>query len=107
MAVAKNPDFDPAYWITTAITGIESEGVVSTVNGTPYRLEGPCHQPDSLKEVPSEHPFRKAIESSPKGSGSIRSVMQALSDSFHKTPFFLNLFMRNNGAATKAAASPE
>jgi hypothetical protein len=108
-AWAKLPDSDPerSCYLTTAITGIDSEGVVSTVNGTPYRLEGPCHQPDHIKDIPVGHPFRKAIASIPKGSWSIHNVMQALSDSFKKKPFFTNVFIRDKGAATKAAASPK
>ena len=91
-----------ARWLTTAITGIDSEGVVSTVNGTPYRFEGPCHLDP---ELPADHPFRKAIESIPaEGSwlheGSMLRVMQALSVSVAK-----NLKkIPAKGAAPKAAS---
>jgi hypothetical protein len=85
------PDGDVApgmCCLTTAITGIDSEGVVSTVNGTPYRLEGPCRL-DHMKELPEDHPLRKAMGSIPdEGSwldeGSMHRVMQALSVSLKK-----------------------
>jgi hypothetical protein len=75
---------------TTAITGIDCEGVVTTVLG-PCRLEGRCNMDifDShCQNIPLDHPFRKAMESIPdEGSwlreGSMHRAMQALSAFFH------------------------
>jgi hypothetical protein len=109
-AWGKFPDSDlvPGSCLTTAITGIDSEGVVSTVNGTPYRLEGSCHL-DVINGVPVDHPFRQAISriSQVPGSMSMYSVMQALSRSFQETPSYFDLLIIGKEAATNAAASPE
>jgi hypothetical protein len=92
------------YCFTTAITGIDSEGVVSTVNGTPYRFEGPCNL-NLVKGMPADHPFRKAISSiSAEGLGlhkeSMQTVMQALS--VHNP----NASLKNIDKTPKKAASP-
>ena len=99
-------DLESGSCLTTAITGIDSEGVVSTVNGTPYRLEGPCHL-DVIKGVPVNHPFRQAMATISKESGPMYSVMQALSRSFQETPSYFDLPIIGKEAATNAAASPE
>ena len=101
-------DLESGSCLTTAITGIDSESVVSTVNGTPYRLEGPCHL-DVIKGVPVNHPFRQAMARISKESGpiSMYSVMQALSRSFQQTPSYFDLLIIGKEAATNAAASPE
>jgi hypothetical protein len=93
------------YCYTTAITGIDSEGVVSTVNGTPYRFEGPCNL-DLVNGIPADHPFRQAIARISQESGSMYSVMQALSRSFQETPSYFDLLIIGKGA-TKPAASPK
>jgi hypothetical protein len=91
--------------LTTAVTGIDSEGVVSTVNGTPYRLEGPCHL-DLIEELPDDHPLRKAMGSIPaEGSwldGSMHRVMQALSVSFQEAKKLKKIPAED--AASKAAS---
>ena len=105
-------DLEPGkWWRSTAITGIDSEGVVSTFNGTLYRLEGPCH-PEPINELPEDHPLklplRKAMGSIPdEGSwlkeGSMHKVMQALSLSFQEA----EKLKRAKAAAPKAASPPD
>jgi hypothetical protein len=77
-------------WETAAITGIDSEGVVCTVNG-PCRLEGKCNLNifhEHCQNIHVDRAFRNAMESIPdEGSwlreGSMHRAMQALSAFFH------------------------
>jgi hypothetical protein len=77
-------------WETAAITGIDSEGVVCTVNG-PCRLEGKCNLnifDEHCQNIHVDRAFRNAMESIPdEGSwlreGSMHRAMQALSAFFH------------------------
>jgi hypothetical protein len=74
---------------TTAITGIDSEGVVCTING-PCRLEGKCNLnilDIHCQNIPQYVPLRNAMKSIPdEGSwlheGSMHRFMQALSAVF-------------------------
>jgi hypothetical protein len=93
---------------TTEITGIDCEGVVTTVLG-PCRLEGRCNMDIfdiHCQNIPLDHPFRKAMESIPdEGSwlheGSMHKVMQALSAFFHSAS------SEGNAANAPAAQSVE
>jgi hypothetical protein len=75
---------DTEAWITTEIVGIESEGVVLTLNGTPYRLAG-----NSDSDKYADNSIRDAMKKFPKegswfatGPEFIHGVFQELSACF-------------------------